>query len=121
MSARKPEQPKAGTPEYQRWRRKQDPSRHRKHLSNHARRRRDFLAEMKNVPCADCEGEFPPECMDFDHVRGEKSFEIGTGLRTTMENLENEIDKCDVVCSNCHRIRSNQRRLRLQSQNQVNQ
>ncbi|MDP4236659.1 MAG: thiamine pyrophosphate-dependent dehydrogenase E1 component subunit alpha, partial [Bacteroidota bacterium] len=31
-----------------------------------------FMRELKTKPCLDCGNSFPPECMDFDHVRGEK-------------------------------------------------
>jgi hypothetical protein len=65
------------------------------------------LAE-KQKPCADCGGTFHPVAMDFDHVRGEKLNEVSTLLRTgsSLETLKAEIAKCDVVCSNCHRVRT---------------
>lgn len=71
-------------------------------------KRRTMMDTIKSVPCMDCGGEFPPECMDFDHVRGEKKFNIagaysnGMSLKIVMD----EIDKCDIVCANCHRIRT---------------
>lgn len=64
------------------------------------------MQEQKNKPCYDCGGRFPPECMDFDHVRGEKSFSVGTGRTRSQEALTLEIAKCDIVCANCHRIRT---------------
>ena len=48
--------------------------------------------------------------MDFDHVRGEKKFCIGHHRRYGDAELLNEIAKCDLVCSNCHRIRTRKRR-----------
>jgi hypothetical protein len=53
--------------------------------------------------------------MDFDHRPGtEKLFEIADYLATrvvsTYAKLDAEIEKCDVVCSNCHRIRTQERR-----------
>jgi hypothetical protein len=71
---------------------------------------RKEVAEMKAKPCADCGGTFPPECMDFDHVRGEKIGDISKMLLRTTELLHEEIAKCDVVCANCHRIRTHQAR-----------
>lgn len=49
--------------------------------------------------------------MDFDHVRGKKSFNIGGGKMGTpsFEAIEVEIAKCDLVCANCHRIRTEKR------------
>jgi hypothetical protein len=59
----------------------------------------------------DCGGTFPPECMDFDHRPGEKKlFGIGQGLRRKLEALLAEIAKCDLVCANCHRIRTHRLR-----------
>ena len=72
--------------------------------------RRLFIDSHKARSCGDCGGTFPPECMDFDHVRGEKKFGIGgRGNGQTHEALSREIEKCDVVCANCHRIRTRKR------------
>lgn len=79
-------------------------------------RRRDGLKtlinEARSVPCADCGGTFDPVCMDFHHVRGEKQFAI-THYRlvtcppgvTKVEQIKQEIAKCEVICANCHRLR----------------
>lgn len=66
----------------------------------------DFLKELKEVPCADCGNSYPYYVMDFDHLR-DKEFQIGTrGRRVGREALLKEIDKCEVVCANCHRVRT---------------
>jgi hypothetical protein len=57
----------------------------------------------------DCGQTFPPECMDFDHVRGKKCAAVGTLRGHKLSFLAAEIAKCDLVCSNCHRIRTRQR------------
>lgn len=69
-------------------------------------RRRDWVDGLKKVPCKDCGLNFPPECMDFDHVRGIKEFEIHKNIMTNIERLLKEMEKCDIICSNCHRIRT---------------
>ena len=78
--------------------------------SNKAKRAsiRDMLAGMKNVPCVDCGKEYPSYVMDFDHVRGEKKFNISSAHRDAiaMDRILEELKKCEVVCSNCHRIRT---------------
>jgi len=70
----------------------------------------DFKAvinKLKDVPCQDCGQKFPPEAMDFDHRAGEtKLFNVGCGYSYTIANVIAEIDKCDIVCANCHRIRT---------------
>lgn len=70
-----------------------------------------FISEHKKRPCADCGVSYPPYVMDFDHVRGVKKFALGTnGASRSMNRIIEEIAKCDVICSNCHRERT-QRRL----------
>ncbi len=44
--------------------------------------------------------------MDFDHVRGKKLFNIANGRYRTWKSVIIEIAKCDLVCANCHRIRT---------------
>jgi len=71
---------------------------------------RDWLRGYKNVPCADCGNKYPPTCMDFDHRDpSQKEFNLGSeAIREmySLEKLQAEIDKCDIVCANCHRIRT---------------
>jgi hypothetical protein len=50
--------------------------------------------------------------MDFDHVRGEKLFGIAVNMNISWERLEAEIAKCEIVCANCHRIRTKKGALR---------
>lgn len=67
-----------------------------------------LLREQKSKPCLDCGVSYPYYVMDFDHVRGEKLFnlsEVVNGAQSKKVILE-EIAKCEVVCANCHRIRT---------------
>lgn len=74
-------------------------------------RRLALIHEMKSRPCADCGGVFDPVCMDFDHRPGEvKLFGIGGKNSMSLERFLAEAAKCDVVCSNCHRIRTFRKR-----------
>lgn len=69
--------------------------------------------ELKSSPCVDCGGTFPTVCMDFDHVpeRGPKGWNVGSMVSHgySRELILSEIAKCDLVCANCHRIRTNRR------------
>jgi hypothetical protein len=70
------------------------------------------IQKAKSVPCADCQVSYPYYVMDFDHVRGTKKFDVGTATSTkTMKALSEEIAKCEVVCANCHRMRTHKDRL----------
>jgi hypothetical protein len=68
------------------------------------------IALIKKSPCADCGQTFPPCCMDFDHVRGEKRFSISRCVTRSWDAIQSEINKCDLVCANCHRIRTFKRK-----------
>ena len=66
------------------------------------------IREGKNKPCADCGVSYPWYVMDYDHVRGEKLFDLATAASRHMSLvlIEAEMAKCEVVCSNCHRERT---------------
>lgn len=68
-------------------------------------------AKKRDTPCADCGEFFHPCAMDFDHLHG-KRFDIGSAARLGYSNEEilKEIEKCEIVCSNCHRVRTYKRR-----------
>lgn len=62
--------------------------------------------------CKDCGGRFIAEVMEFDHTRGQKKFSIcEKGGDVSLATLKAEIAKCDLVCANCHRIRTYRRRV----------
>ena len=68
-----------------------------------------FLRELRRVPCAVCGQTFEPHQMDFDHRdRDTKSFRVTAGRAMLMSRarLVAEVSKCDVVCANCHRVRT---------------
>ena len=67
-----------------------------------------IINALKSNPCLDCGGLFPPECMDFDHLQ-DKSFDISTSLSRKLSTVLNEISKCELVCANCHRVRTHKR------------
>lgn len=60
--------------------------------------------------CADCGYNENPVALDFDHVRGVKLKPVSQMMSHGLEDILREIDKCDVVCANCHRIRTYNRR-----------
>lgn len=74
---------------------------------------RAWMIELKSCPCKDCGNKFPACCMDFDHARGTKKFNVGSMFahHYSRKLIEHEIKKCDLVCSNCHRIRTQKRKL----------
>ena len=85
----------------------------RKYLDSNSRRRtllKEYVNGIKaNTPCTDCHVQYPYYVMDFDHLR-DKTALIKKFVRDNNKSgLEIEIKKCELVCANCHRIRTNQR------------
>ena len=74
--------------------------------------RRSLIALYKLiVGCMDCGYKEHSEALDFDHRPGvEKKFNLSRGYTLPLEEIIAEIEKCDVVCANCHRVRTASRR-----------
>lgn len=67
---------------------------------------KELINNFKNIPCKDCNQKYPHYVMDFDHLK-DKTFNISERLgMVSIKKLLNEIKKCEVVCANCHRIRT---------------
>jgi hypothetical protein len=75
---------------------------------------RSVMREHKSKPCIDCGGEFPFYVMGFDHREDEtKTSHVSRMIeKMSLQKLVEEIEKCDVVCANCHRIRTYERNQR---------
>lgn len=72
---------------------------------------RDKVIEMKEKnPCVDCKQFYPACAMDYDHIEDNKIMSVSTLISFgNWEKIETEIKKCELVCSNCHRIRTSKR------------
>lgn len=83
-----------------------------KHHENTAKRKKRVISEnkrniityLKEHPCIIC-GEKDIIVLEFDHRdRETKSFDVGHGIwQKQWKYIEKEIEKCDVLCCNCHR------------------
>lgn len=73
---------------------------------------REWLYQYKaRNPCADCQEYMHPVCMQFDHLPDfEKHAIPSTMAHYSRAKLLAEIAKCELVCANCHMIRSYRRR-----------
>ncbi len=71
-----------------------------------------YLKEFKEKnPCMDCKISYTFYMMDFDHVRGTKQANVAELINTlSKKRLDAEIAKCEIVCSNCHRVRTHMRK-----------
>lgn len=73
-----------------------------------------FIKNLKeSTPCTDCNKNYPACVMDFDHLR-DKKFTISVSkANLSMKSLLAEIAKCEIVCANCHRLRTEKRRMEV--------
>jgi hypothetical protein len=67
---------------------------------------KEYLRAAKSKPCMDCGVQYPYYVMQFDHVRGTKEYTLASSGRISIPKLQAEIQKCDVVCANCHATRT---------------
>jgi hypothetical protein len=71
-----------------------------------------YLSLKDGKPCAVCGGVFHPAAMQWDHLPGTgKNGNVGDiQRRSARARVLAEIAKCELVCANCHSIRTFQRR-----------
>jgi hypothetical protein len=75
-----------------------------------------WLREVRSNPCTDCGKTYPPYVMEHDHrdpTLKLKSVSAMARFGWSRERIITEIKKCDLVCSNCHKERTHQRRLSI--------
>ena len=77
--------------------------------------RAEVIQFKEDNPCADCRVFFPYVAMSFDHPPGaDKAGDVskmakGNGHLSGRARLLAEIEKCDLVCLNCHALRTHER------------
>ncbi|MBP9816562.1 MAG: hypothetical protein KBD05_00860 [Candidatus Pacebacteria bacterium] len=91
----------------------QNKKRHISYVKRNKQRVTEFIDTYKRKQsCVDCGflGKEFPYVLDFDHLNkgSVKKFTIGSWSRAVLsvEAIEREIEKCELVCANCHRIRT---------------
>lgn len=74
-------------------------------------RNRALIAAIKEAaPCADCGVSYPSYVMEFDHTGTDKFLNVSDMVGYGWKRIADEIAKCDLVCSNCHKVRTHIRR-----------
>ncbi len=91
-----PPLPQRGTPDYERikWTRSR--------LARQHRNRSHIYAYLRQHPCELC-GEDDPVVLDFDHKRDKLREVTVIASFGGWSDLLTEIEKCRVLCANCHR------------------
>ncbi len=71
-----------------------------------------LLDRVRELACADCGRRFLTCVMEFDHRDpSDKRYDMNLiAGRVKFSTLLEELAKCDIVCSNCHRIRTRHQR-----------
>lgn len=82
--------------------------------NEYMRKVKQFIADYKTEhACMDCGNKFSACVMDFDH-RDPKKKLINLAMASrkgwSIDRVIKEIEKCDLVCANCHRIRTHLKR-----------
>jgi hypothetical protein len=97
--------------EYAKYWYKENTERHRENTrkwnAKHFQVAKEFVSQyLLRHPCVDC-GNSDIRVLDFDHVHGNKKNEIANMVKngSAIKSISKEIDKCEVRCANCHRIR----------------
>ena len=81
-----------------------------KRTAEQTRHKRRFVARYKRMKgCLHC-GIKDWRVLDLDHRDpSAKTMNVGKAITNKgMETLKNEIRKCDVLCANCHRIKTHE-------------
>jgi hypothetical protein len=76
-----------------------------KHRAKYTAQKNKYILSVKAGGCVLC-SEIHPSCLDFHHLdETNKSFNIGEHPNNGvgLKKLKEEVSKCILLCSNCHR------------------
>jgi len=77
----------------------------KKHRALKRARNKNYLEEYRKANPCPC-GESNARCLDFHHRNPKEKFLEVTVMADRcygLEKIQEEIDKCDLICANCHR------------------
>ena len=92
----------------------------REHYSKKTRKQKDRKHELRKIrshknriklynyslnnPCSECNENRVP-CLQLDHLEGEKKINcVSDMMESSWGTIQKEIDKCRVLCANCHSV-----------------
>ena len=94
------------------YRQRRGPTKHKAPVIPIKHRKREAVHQWKLAQgnCVDCGWKITPErvvAIDCDHINPEdKSFHISDFAKVKLDELVNELAKCEARCRNCHAIRT---------------
>ena len=72
---------------------------------NFQKNRRALINKIKtDKGCVNCGYNAHAAALDFNHITGVKKFNVSQDPKVAKAKLLAEIEKCDVLCANCHRV-----------------
>lgn len=75
-----------------------------KAVAKRRRKVKQMAIEYKGDKCQICGYNKYQGALEFHHINGKKEFGIGDkGYTRSWESIKSELDKCILVCANCHR------------------
>ena len=86
---------------------KRYPDRFKTKMEGRLSKQRGYLMLLLSRGCLEC-GMSDVRVLQFDHVpeRGTKKFKVTADVYKPWKTFLEEVEKCDVVCANCHAIRT---------------
>lgn len=90
----------------------EDPVRYRARKRERIQANAQWAFALKRHPCTDCGSTFHPAAMQWDHIGTDKVSAIAEMVKDGYGRtaIRAEIKKCQLVCANCHAIRTYERR-----------
>lgn len=87
---------------------KENPVAYKERAAKIEKEARDLMHDLKdNKPCVDCNRLFPFYVLDYHHKdSSKKTTEVGNLTCYGKARVLEEIQKCDLLCANCHRLRT---------------
>lgn len=68
-------------------------------------RAKQAAVEFLGGKCKCCGYNGNPAAFEFHHISGTKEFNIGNVSNRAWAIIKKELSKCELLCSNCHRIK----------------
>lgn len=91
--------------EYQKKRKETDPETLKRINRKSKKKKKNFIASFKEK-CINCGYSESKAALDFHHTKtSQKKFLLSKGHHYSYEKIKKEIQKCIVLCANCHRTK----------------
>lgn len=74
-------------------------------VARHRRKKKEWAIEYKGGKCQNCGYNKCAAALTFHHRESDKKefgFAQSTGFCRSYAKLKKELDKCDLLCANCH-------------------